>query len=91
MAWAEKAIGEAWETAAATEIPPPLIDSPKCPGCSLVGICMPDETWNLRSQAGNGGSGQLKLFETSPRVLDMPQEKATRLLVAPRMELRPSI
>lgn len=25
-------------------IPPPLIDSPKCPGCSLVGICLPDET-----------------------------------------------
>lgn len=24
--------------------PPPLIDSPKCPGCSLVGICLPDET-----------------------------------------------
>ena len=25
------------------EIPPPLIDSPKCPRCSLVGICLPDE------------------------------------------------
>ena len=24
-------------------IPPPLDDSPKCPRCSLVGICMPDE------------------------------------------------
>ncbi len=24
-------------------IPPPLEDSPKCPGCSLVGICLPDE------------------------------------------------
>ncbi len=24
-------------------IPPPLIDSPKCPRCSLVGICLPDE------------------------------------------------
>ena len=23
---------------------PPLVDSPKCPGCSLVGICLPDET-----------------------------------------------
>ena len=89
MAWAEKAIADAWETAAAPEIPPPLIDSPKCLGCSLVGICMPDETWNLRSHAGNGGSGQLKLFEPSPRIPDMPQEKATRLLVAPRAELRP--
>lgn len=25
-------------------IPPPLVDSPKCDGCSLVGICLPDET-----------------------------------------------
>lgn len=25
------------------EIPPPLIDSPKCPRCSLAGICLPDE------------------------------------------------
>ena len=24
-------------------IPPPLQDSPKCPRCSLVGICLPDE------------------------------------------------
>lgn len=23
--------------------PPPLIDSPKCPRCSLVGLCLPDE------------------------------------------------
>ena len=25
------------------QIPPPLVDSPKCPRCSLVGICLPDE------------------------------------------------
>ncbi len=31
-------------TAAAAVIPPPLVDSPKCPRCSLVGICLPDET-----------------------------------------------
>ncbi len=30
-------------------MPPPLQDSPKCPRCSLVGICLPDET-NLLSQ-----------------------------------------
>lgn len=27
----------------AGHIPPPLEDSPKCPRCSLVGICLPDE------------------------------------------------
>jgi CRISPR-associated endonuclease Cas1/CRISPR-associated protein Cas4 len=29
-------------------MPPPLVDSPKCPRCSLVGICLPDETNALR-------------------------------------------
>jgi CRISPR-associated protein Cas1 len=31
-------------------IPPPLVNSPKCPRCSLVGICLPDET-NVCSHA----------------------------------------
>jgi CRISP-associated protein Cas1 len=35
-------------TAARPEAPPPLVDSPKCPRCSLVGICLPDETNLLR-------------------------------------------
>ena len=29
-------------------IPPPLEDSPKCPRCSLSGICLPDEVNLLR-------------------------------------------
>jgi len=32
-------------------MPPPLDDSPKCPRCSLVGICLPDETSLLREAA----------------------------------------
>jgi len=35
-------------TAAHDVPPPPLVDSPKCPRCSLVGICLPDETNTLR-------------------------------------------
>jgi CRISPR-associated protein Cas1 len=31
------------QTAEAGEIPPPLEDSPKCPRCALIGICLPDE------------------------------------------------
>jgi len=34
--------------AAGGEIPPPLEDSPKCPRCSLVGICLPDEVSFLK-------------------------------------------
>ena len=88
IAEAERAIEGAWETAAAAEMPPPLVDSPKCPDCSLVGICMPDETWHLWSRADDGDLEQLRLFG-SPKTLEMPPERKTRLLVAPHAELRP--
>ncbi|MCY4164202.1 MAG: CRISPR-associated endonuclease Cas1 [bacterium] len=32
------------EVASSADPPPPLLDSPKCPRCSVVGICLPDET-----------------------------------------------
>ncbi|HMV68456.1 MAG TPA: CRISPR-associated endonuclease Cas1 [Myxococcota bacterium] len=32
------------------ELPPPLVDSPKCRGCSLAGICLPDEHALLTGQ-----------------------------------------
>ena len=37
----------------AGRIPPPLEDSPKCPSCSLVGVCLPDETNLLRLTSEN--------------------------------------
>jgi CRISPR-associated protein Cas1 len=47
----DEALDEARSTVAAArevaqrDIPPlPLVDSPKCPRCSLVGLCLPDET-----------------------------------------------
>jgi CRISPR-associated endonuclease Cas1/CRISPR-associated protein Cas4 len=39
---------------AATVAPEPLVDSPKCWGCSLCGICLPDETRFLRDSAHAG-------------------------------------
>lgn len=30
--------------------PPPLVDSPKCNGCSLAGICLPDEVKALKEE-----------------------------------------
>jgi len=35
--------------AATGPVPPPLVDSPKCPRCSLVSICLPDEIRYLTS------------------------------------------
>ncbi len=37
--------------AAGGQMPPPLEDSPKCPRCSLVSICLPDEVNFLRHGA----------------------------------------
>lgn len=41
-------LAELRASSARLEAPPPLVDSPKCPRCSLVGICLPDETNLLR-------------------------------------------
>jgi len=41
-------IGEGRRIAAEDEAPAPLVDSPKCPRCSLVGLCLPDEMNLLR-------------------------------------------
>ena len=90
IAEAERAIADAWRTAAAEEIPPPLVDSPKCPGCSLVGICMPDETWRLQSEPGDAVHEQLGLFDGErPAIPKKGPARATRLLVAARADLRP--
>lgn len=43
-----EAVAEARRLRARSVPPPPLLDSPKCPRCSLVGICLPDETNLLR-------------------------------------------
>lgn len=55
--------------AAGGQIPPPLEDSPKCPRCSLVGICLPDEVNFLRR------------METPPRPLAVGVEEALPLYV----------
>lgn len=41
-------IDQARHAATSLRMPPPLDDSPKCQGCSLSGICLPDETLSLQ-------------------------------------------
>jgi len=41
------AIAEARRLECSPDLPPPHVDSPKCPRCSLAAICLPDEV-NLR-------------------------------------------
>ncbi|MFT4297465.1 MAG: CRISPR-associated endonuclease Cas1 [Micropruina sp.] len=40
-----------WKVAGSEQAPAPLVNSPKCPRCSLVGICLPDETNALAVRA----------------------------------------
>jgi CRISPR-associated protein Cas1 len=48
--WTLEQLRNARAAAEAGQIPPPLEDSPKCPRCSLVAICLPDETWSCTNR-----------------------------------------
>lgn len=93
VAWTLDMLRQARETAAAGRIPPPLVDSPKCPRCSLVGICLPDETAALRLHRPVARLVQKTLFEVdeSPdaQVVERPDEAEVRRLVPARDDLRP--
>jgi CRISPR-associated protein Cas1 len=81
----EALIEGAWTVARVGEIPAPLEDSPKCAGCSLNSICLPDETLSLSASLDD--AEQMALFaEAAPR---KPVKREVRALVAPRSELRP--
>ena len=53
-------------------IPPPLEDSPKCPRCSLVEVCLPDEVHHLKGA------------EAAPRPIAVPCTDALPLYVQAR-------
>ena len=50
-------------------IPPPLTDSPKCPRCALVAICLPDEVSALHGSP------------LAPRPIAVPADEALPLIV----------
>lgn len=54
-----EAAREARRVASSGRIPPPLVDSPKCPRCSLVGICLPDEVRAI-TEPGPPNAGELR-------------------------------
>jgi CRISPR-associated endonuclease Cas1/CRISPR-associated protein Cas4 len=66
---ARKAVSELRLTVSQGRIPPPLRDSPKCPRCALVTVCLPDE---VRSLSGSS---------LAPRTIAVPQDEALPLVV----------
>ncbi|MBV8807186.1 MAG: CRISPR-associated endonuclease Cas1 [Acidobacteriaceae bacterium] len=91
IAEAERAVFDAWQTARAGVLPPPLVDSPKCGGCSLAPVCLPDEVSRLDAEQSEPPSEQLVLFSSDEA--DAPKKmpaRETRRLMAPRDDLRPA-
>ena len=66
---ARTAVSELRLTVAQGRIPPPLKDSPKCPRCALVTVCLPDE---VRSLTGS---------MLAPRTIAVPPDMALPLIV----------
>ncbi len=97
--WKLDILRQARVTAASQQIPPPLIESPKCSRCSLVGICLPDETTALRLHQPAVNATQQTLFdigEPADAVVQQPflQRRVTHMqaielqLVEQRLEDR---
>ena len=87
-------VQEARSTAENGVMPPPLVDSPKCPRCSLVGICLPDETAAChRFVPDTGRFKQLTLFDVEPTrgadTISNEIDGEIRRLVPARDDLRP--
>ena len=68
------------EVAGSPDPPPPLVDSPKCPRCSLVGICLPDET-NLLANRSDVPPRRLTPRDSAARPLYVT-EQGTRIGVS---------
>jgi CRISPR-associated protein Cas1 len=86
------AIEGARAAAADGVIPSPLVDSPKCPRCSLVGICLPDETALVQARMF-GEVDPLQPWLIPPAEDDAgdtpAHEEPVRRLVPARDDLRP--
>jgi CRISP-associated protein Cas1 len=81
-------LAEARMAAVRRELPPPLEDSPKCNGCSLNGICLPDET--LALQRGTLTREEAAEVERSDSTDSESEEGgAIRRLFPPRVSTAP--
>jgi CRISP-associated protein Cas1 len=93
IAWALAHLKAARALAAGDRMPAPLVDSPKCPRCSLVGICLPDETRSISAIDADRPEWQRTLFGEPRAVVLEPatdeKEQEIRRLMPSRDDLRP--
>ncbi len=64
--------------AAGGQIPPPLENSPKCPRCSLVGICLPDEVQFFRKENSSPRPLAVGRDESMPMYVQANRAKVAR-------------
>jgi CRISPR-associated protein Cas1 len=89
-------VGQARATAARLAPPPPLRSSPKCPRCSLVGICLPDEM-NVLASRQNGQPRRLIASDSDATPLYVTEQGSVvgidggRLTVSKYRELLASV
>jgi CRISPR-associated protein Cas1 len=83
--WVEERISAARQAAAAA-IPPPLVTSPKCPRCSLVTVCLPDETRLLTAPASQASTLRSAATEDGATLNSQPD--GVRRLIAARDDSR---
>jgi len=96
VAITQQAITDARAAVAKRQLPPPLVDSPKCPRCSLVSICLPDETTFCTQSVPDDSrlTAQSYLFDIGLRferntALRAAPPRAVRQMVTARDERRP--
>lgn len=79
------AIERAKQLAAERQLPPPLEDSPKCTGCSLNSICLPDEVRFLRAK-----TLPLRLPDDEPEAVSVRDGATSELIAETLTDATPS-
>ena len=89
VADARQIVAELWRVAADPVAPPPLVDSPKCPRCSLVGICLPDEINTLQQrQTERTHPRRIVPSDPDPQPLYVQEQGAVVGVKGGRLEVR---
>ena len=79
--WIEEQVDAARRLLQTRSRPAPLVDSPKCPRCSLVPVCLPDETRLLKTHGDGHAFGE-------PGEPDTGSPATPRRLIAARDDTR---
>jgi CRISPR-associated protein Cas1 len=78
--WIVGKIADARTVATSPDIPPPLVNSPKCVRCSLAPVCLPDETRMLGASTETDAMGVARAATSGKPLTSVPPPR--RLIAA---------